>query len=132
MCTGMPCATRWSTYLANSVNSVNLVLLNLLSFRSWFAPLRSENSNFFKRLFTKIAVSVVSRRKSQAEQPEELNESHLMLKNAGLCFGISSSFVGNNPSLQNRAFSEDRGKCNKSERDQQLLIILPSAMFSPS
>ena len=37
-----------------------------------------------------------------------------MLRNAWLCFSISSSFVGNNPSLQIHSFSEDRGKCNKT------------------
>jgi hypothetical protein len=37
-----------------------------------------------------------------------------MLKDAWLCFRISSSFVGNNPSLQFHSFSEDRGKCNKT------------------
>ncbi len=39
-----------------------------------------------------------------------------MLKNAWLsgCFRMSSSFVGNNPSLQIHSFSDDRGKCNKT------------------
>jgi hypothetical protein len=42
-----------------------------------------------------MAVSMVSDRESE----QELVESHLMLKNALLCFRISSSFkfVGNNP-----------------------------------
>ncbi len=40
--------------------------------------------------------------------------SHLMLKNDCLCFRMSSSFVGNNPSLQIHSFSEDRGKCNQT------------------
>ncbi len=51
---------------------------------------------------------------SDPEPEQELAESHLMLKNAWLCFRISSSFVGNNPSLQIISFSEDRGKCNKT------------------
>jgi hypothetical protein len=50
-----------------------------------------------------MAVSMVSGRESE----QELKESHLMLKNAWLCFSISSSFVGNYPSLQIRSFSED-------------------------
>jgi hypothetical protein len=37
-----------------------------------------------------------------------------MLKNALLCFRISSFFVGNNPSLQIISFSEDQAKCNKT------------------
>ncbi len=110
MLSGMPRAARRPTYLANSVNSVNLVLLDLLSSRRWFAPLGSEYSHFFKWLFTKMAVSMVSGRESE----QELKESHLMLKNAWLCFSISSSFVGNNPSLQSHSFSEDRGKGNKT------------------
>ncbi len=44
----MPRAAHRPTYLANSVNSVNLVFLDLLSSRRWFAPLGSENSHFFK------------------------------------------------------------------------------------
>jgi hypothetical protein len=52
-----------------------------------------------------MAVSMVSGR----EYEQELEESHLMLKNAWLCFMISSSFVGNTPS-----FSEDQGRCNKT------------------
>ncbi len=44
----------------------------------------------------KMAVSMVS----DPESEQELAESHLMLKNNCLCFRISSSFVGNNPSLQ--------------------------------
>ena len=52
---------------------------------------------------------------SVAREPEhELEESHLMLKNAWLCFRISSSFVRNYPSLQIHSSSEDRGKCNKT------------------
>jgi hypothetical protein len=43
-----------------------------------------------------------------------LAESHLMLKIAWLCFRMSSSFEGNNPSLQIHSFGEDRGKCNKT------------------
>ncbi len=59
-----------------------------------------------------MAVSMVSGRESE----QELEESHLMLKNAWPCFSISSSFVtvGNNPSLQIHSFSEDRGKGNKT------------------
>ena len=57
---------------------------------------------------------------SDPESDQELAESHLtrimMLKtrNACLCFRMSSSFVGNNPSLQIHSFSEDRGKCNQT------------------
>ncbi len=51
---------------------------------------------------------------SGRESEQELAESHLILKKAGLYFRISSSFEGNNPSLQTHSFSEDRGKCNKS------------------
>jgi hypothetical protein len=57
-----------------------------------------------------MAVSIISGRESEQEQ----EESHLMLKNAWLCFRISSSFVGNNPSLQIQSFSKDRGKCIKT------------------
>jgi hypothetical protein len=57
-----------------------------------------------------MAVSMVIGRESE----QELEESHLMLKNGWLCFRISSSFVGNNPSLQIHSFSEDQGKCNKT------------------
>ncbi len=65
-------------------------------------------------LFTKMAVSMVSVRELESEQ--ELAESHLMLKNACLCFRMSSSFEGNNPSPQIHSFqvSEDRVKCNKT------------------
>ena len=73
-------------------------------------PLGSDNSHFFKWLFTKMAVSMVS----DPESEQELAESHLMLKNDCLCFRMSSSFVCNNPSLQIHSFSEDRGKCNKT------------------
>ncbi len=73
-------------------------------------PLESENSHFFKWLFTKMAVSMVS----DPESEQELAESHLMLMNDCLCFRISSSFVGNNPSLQIHSFSKDLGKCNKT------------------
>ncbi len=131
---GMPRAVRRPTYLANSsrlpasiefsiklvcansVNSVNLVILSLLSSRSLFAPHGSENlnSHFYKWLFTKMAVSMVSHGGPGRESEQELEESHLMLKNSWNCFRISSSFVGNNPSLQIHSFSEDRGKCNKS------------------
>ncbi len=50
MCAGMPPAARRPTY---SVNSVNLVLLDLLSSRLWFTPLGSDNSHFFKWLSRK-------------------------------------------------------------------------------
>ena len=93
MCAGMPRAARRPTY---SVNSVNLVKLDLMSSRSLFTPLGSENSLFFNWSFTKMAVSMVSCRESE----QELKESHLMLKNSWLYFRISSSFVGNNHSLQ--------------------------------
>jgi hypothetical protein len=106
MRSGMPRGGRRPAYLASSVNSVNLVLLDLLS---WFAPLANGNSHFFKYLFTKMAVIMVSGRKSE----QELAQSHLIIKNAWLCFRMSSSFEGNNPSLQIHSFSEDRGKCNK-------------------
>ncbi len=53
---------------------------------------------------------------SGRESEQELAESHLMLKNAWLCFRISSSFVCNKPSLQPEihSFGEDRGKCNQT------------------
>jgi hypothetical protein len=57
-----------------------------------------------------MAVSMVS----NPESEQEVAESHLMLKKAWICFRISSSFVGNNPSLQIHSFSENRGKCNKT------------------
>ncbi len=105
----MPRAARRPTY---SVNSVNLVLLDLLSSESrlWFTPHGSDTSHFFKCLFTKMAVSMVS----DPESEQELAESHLMLKNDCLCFKMSSSFAGNNPLLQIHSFSEDRWKCNKT------------------
>jgi hypothetical protein len=107
---GMLRASRLPTDLSNSANSVNLVMLDLMCSGRLFAPLGSENSHVFKGLFTKMAVSIVSGRESE----QELEESHLMLKNAWLYFRTSSSFVGNNPSLQIHSFSEDRGKCNKT------------------
>ncbi len=57
-----------------------------------------------------MAVSMVS----DPESEQEPAESHQMLKNAWLCFRMSSSFVGNNPSLQIHSFCEDRGECNKT------------------
>jgi hypothetical protein len=45
-----------------------------------------------------MAVSIMM--VSDPESEQELAESHLMLKNNSLCFRMSSSFVGNNPSLQ--------------------------------
>ncbi len=98
MPSGMPRAARLPTYLANLVNSVNLALLNLLSSTSWFAL---------------VCISMVSGQESGLE----LEESHLMLKKACLCFRISSlssPFVDNNPSLQIHSFSEDQGKCNRT------------------
>ena len=91
MCAAMPRAARRPP---NSVYSVNLVFLDLLSSRLWFTPLGSDNSHFFKWLFTKMAVSMVC----DPESEQELAESHLMLKNAWLCFRISFSFVCNNHS----------------------------------
>ncbi len=82
MCAGMPRAAHRPTYSVNSVNLVNLVLLDLLSSRLWFTPLGSDNSQFFKWLFTKMAISMVS----DPESEQELTESHLMLKNDCLCF----------------------------------------------
>ncbi len=76
-----------------------------------------------------MAVFMVSGRKSEKEPAE----SHLMLKNAWLCFRISSSFVGNNPSLQIHSFSKDRGKCNKtcnpSISDFSTIMILTSHLL---
>jgi hypothetical protein len=58
-----------------------------------------------------VTIMMVSDPKSE----QELAESHLMLKNACLCFRISSSFfVGNNPSLQIHSFSKNQGNCNKT------------------
>jgi hypothetical protein len=48
-----------------------------------------------------MAVSMVS----DPESEQELVESHLMLKNYCLCFKMSSSFEGNNPSLQIHSLS---------------------------
>ncbi len=66
-----------------------------------------------------MAVSIMIMMVSDPESEQELAESHLMLKNAWLCFRISSSFkfvsTCNNPSLpQIHSFSDDRGKCNKT------------------
>jgi hypothetical protein len=57
-----------------------------------------------------MAASMVGGRESE----QVLEESHLMLKNAWLCFRTSSSFEGSNPSLQTHSFSEVQGKCNKT------------------
>jgi hypothetical protein len=57
-----------------------------------------------------MAVSMVS----DPESEQELAESHLMLKNAWLCFRISSSFECNNPSQLINSLSENQGKCNKT------------------
>ncbi len=59
-----------------------------------------------------MAVSTVS----DPESEQELAESHLMLKNAWLCwhgFRMSSSFVCNNLSQLIHSFSENRRKCSK-------------------
>ncbi len=94
-----------------SLSKLSKSSITSLRFTEFFAPLRSDNSHFFfKWLFTKMAVSMVS----DPESEQELAKSHLMLKNYCLCFSMSSSFVGNNPSLQIHSFSEDRGKCNKT------------------
>ncbi len=88
----MPRAARRPTY---SINSVNPVLLDLLSSRSLFAPLGSDNSQ-------------------NSWQQNSSRSWRRAIKNAWLCFRMLSSFVGNNPSLQIHSFSEDRGKCNKT------------------
>ena len=86
-----------------------------------------------------MAVSMAS----DPESEQELAGSHLMLKNACLCFRMSSSFVGNNPSLQIHSFSEDRGKCNKTGNpsisnfstnltSDILLVILADSSHLPS
>ena len=105
----MPRAGRRPTYL---VNSENLALLDLLSLLACRAPLESENSHFFKLLFTKMAVSVVG----GWESGQELAGSPLMLMNAWICFRTSFSFVCNNPSLapQICSFGGNRGKCNQT------------------
>ncbi len=109
----MPRAARPpTTYSVYSINLVLLVLLarDLVWFTEFFTPLGSDNSHFFKWLFTKMEVSMVI----DPESELELAESHLMLKDAWLCFRISSSFVCNNPTLQFHSFSEVWGKCNKT------------------
>ncbi len=58
-----------------------------------------------------MAVSMVNGR----EFEQELEKCHLMLKNYWLCFRISSTFVGNNSSLQIHSFSEDWGKHNRGQ-----------------
>ncbi len=50
-----------------------------------------------------------------------------MVKNTCLCLRISSSFVGNTPSLQTHSLSKDRGKCNKNGMDDS-----GTRRFSPS
>ncbi len=108
MRSGMPRGGWRPAYLSNSVNSVNLVLLDLLSSRLWFAPLGSENSHSFKWLFTKMAVSMVSGRES------EQGRAIWCSRTLGSHFRKTSSFVGSNPSLQIHSIGEDRGKCNKT------------------
>ncbi len=114
---GMPRAARRTAYLERSVHSVNPVLPDLLSSRRLFAPglLGNENSHFFKWLFTKMAVSMVSGR----EYEQQLAESHLMLISASCCSRTLGSVSGHH--LLSKAtiphcthsFSEDWGKCNK-------------------
>ena len=84
-------------------NSVNLVL------QACNAPLESENSHFFKWLFTKMALSVVGGWESGFEQAG----IPFMRENAWIWFRSSFSFVCNNPSLQIRSFGGNRGKCNQ-------------------
>ncbi len=86
-------------------NSVNLVL------QPCKAPLESENSHFFKCLFTKMAYSVVG----GSESAQELAAwgSQLMWKNVWICFRTSFSCVCNNPPLQIRSFGGNWGKCNQ-------------------
>ncbi len=57
-----------------------------------------------------MAVSVVG----GWESGQELAGSPFVLKNAWICFIISFSFVGNNPSLHIRSLSEIWGKCNRT------------------
>ena len=57
-----------------------------------------------------MAVSVVG----GWESGQELAGSPFVLKNAWICLITSFSFVGNNPSLQIRSISENRGKCNRT------------------
>jgi hypothetical protein len=66
-------------------------------------------------------------------ESEQLAESHLMLKNDCLCFKMSFSFVGNNPSLQIHSFSKDRGKCNKTGNPSMsdFSTILTSDIWNP-
>jgi hypothetical protein len=68
-----------------------------------------------------MAVSMVS----DPESEQELAESHLMLKNAWLCFRMASSFVGNNLSLQIHSLA-------KIEESATRQAILPSAISPPS
>ncbi len=84
-----------------------------------------------------MAVSMVSDRESE----QELEESHLMLRNAWLCFRLSSSFGGNNPSLQIHSFIEDLGKCNETVNPSisylstiltSHLLILADSAYLPS
>jgi len=103
----LPRAGRRPIYL---LNSVNLALLDLLSLLACRAPLESENSHFFKWLFTKMAVSVVG----GWESGQELAGSPLMLMNVRICFRTSFSFICNNPSLQISSFGGNRGKCNRT------------------
>ncbi len=63
-----------------------------------------------------MAVSIMMVSLSDPESEQELTESHLMLKNDCLCFRMSSSFIGNNPSLHIHSFKfgKVRGKCNQT------------------
>ena len=82
-------------------NSVNPVL------QACNSPFESENSHFFKCLFTKMAFCVVG----GWESAQELDGSQLTLKNAWICFSTSFSFVCSNPSLQICSFGGNWGKC---------------------
>ncbi len=80
-------------------------------------------------------VSIVS----DPESGQELAESHLMmLKNNCLCFKMSSSFVGNNPSLalQIHSFNfselEDRGKCNLNKTGNPSISDFSTILTSAS
>jgi len=103
----LPRGGRRPTYSATQY----LVLQGLLyKIQACKAPLASENSHFFKWLFTKMAVSVVG----GWESGQELAGSPLMLMNVRICFRTSFSFICNNPSLQISSFGGNRGKCNRT------------------
>ena len=79
-------------------------------FQACNSPLRSENSHFFKWLFTKMAFSVVGGWESGLE-PAGIS---LVMNNAWICFTTSSSSLGNNPSQQNHWIRENRGECSQT------------------